>query len=202
MSILESSADTTCKSEGCNWLGLALQTLINNNINVTHFAKAIENCLQLGRGKGRNVMIAGPANCGKTFLLAPLTKIYNAFVNPACGTFAWVGIEDAEIIYLNDFRWNERVIPWHDLLRLLEGDSVHFPAPKTHYAKDILLQKDTPIFCTSIGPIVRSQNQGETEMMQIRWNMFKFFYQIASNNAIDIPPCETCFSKFILTYSK
>ena len=93
-----------------------------------------------GRGKGRNVMIIGPANCGKTFILKPLCDIFNAFVNPASGTFSWVGVEEAEIIFLNDFRWSERIIPLQDLLRLLEGDTIHIATPKTHFAQDIILQ--------------------------------------------------------------
>ncbi len=76
-------------------------------------------------------MIIGPANCGKTFILRPLCDMFNAFVNPASGTFAWVAVEEAEIIFLNDFRWSERILPWQDLLRLLEGDKIHIATPKT-----------------------------------------------------------------------
>ena len=94
------------------------------------------------------------------------------------------------------------MIQWQDLLRLLEGDAVHFPAPKTHYAKDILLTADTPIFCTSIREITRYQNstigQGESEMMRVRWNIFKFSHQIAEDKMIDTSPCETCFAKLVL----
>ena len=93
-------------------------------------------------------MITGSANCGKTFLLDPLTLIFDTFCNPASGSFAWVGVQNAECIFLNDFRWLPQVIPWHDLLLMLEGHVVHLPAPKTHFAKDISLTSDTPIFCT------------------------------------------------------
>lgn len=91
-------------------------------------------------------MICGRANTGKTFLLKPLTSVYRTFCNPACTSFAWVGAEDAECIFLNDFRWSSQIIQWHDFLLLLEGQMVHVPAPKTHYAKDIALEKDTPFF--------------------------------------------------------
>ena len=111
-------------------------------------------------------------------------------------------MEDAELIYLNNFRWNEKIISWQDLLRLLEGDSVHFPAPKTHYAKDILLTRDTPIFATSIGPITRYQNaslaQQETRMMEVRWKIFKFHPQISTEEMLEATPCGKCFAKLIL----
>ena len=94
-------------------------------------------------------MLTGAANCGKTFLLKPLNSIYHTFKNPATATFAWVGVENAECIFLNDFHWNEKIIQWHDLLLLLEGKPVHFPAPKTHFAEDVLLESDIPVFATS-----------------------------------------------------
>ena len=58
----------------------------------------------------------------------------------------WVGVEDAECIFLNDFRLSPTLIPWHDLLLMLEGEVVHLPAPKTHFTRDIELVKDTPIY--------------------------------------------------------
>ena len=91
-------------------------------------------------------MITGNANCGKTFLLNQLNLIFNTFCNPASGSFAWFGVQNAECILLNDFRWSPQVIPCHDLLLILEGHVEHLPAPKTNFAKDISLTSDTPIF--------------------------------------------------------
>ena len=45
-----------------------------------------------------------------------------------------------------------KVISWQDLLKLLEGDAVHIAAPKRHFSKDIVMDKDTPVFATSISP--------------------------------------------------
>ena len=38
---------------------------------------------------------------------------------------------------------------WQDLLKLLEGDTVHI-APKAYFLKDIFMNKDTLNFVTSI----------------------------------------------------
>ena len=76
----------------------------------TVFSTAIISALEHGHGKGRNILIVGPANCGKTFILKPLQKIFHAFSNPSVKSFAWVGVEQAEIIFLNDFRWSEKLI--------------------------------------------------------------------------------------------
>ena len=136
-------------TEGCDglWKICAEEILANNQVPLQVFHDAVCDLLIKGRGKYQNNMTTGNANCSKTFLLNPLTLIFNTFCNPASGSFAWVGVQNAECIFLNHFRWLPQVMPWHDLLLMLEGHVVHLPAPKTHFAKDISLTSDTPIFC-------------------------------------------------------
>ena len=110
------------------------------------------------RGKYRNIIIVGAANCGKIFLLNPLNVIYNRVSDPACTSFAWVGAEKAEVLFLNDFRWSLSVIQWHDFLLLLEGQVMHLPAPKWHHAKYIVFTGDMPIFATGKNAIVFVKN--------------------------------------------
>ena len=33
----------------------------------------------------------------------------------------WIRVDKKEYIFLNDFRWNDKIIPWHDLLYDLKG---------------------------------------------------------------------------------
>ena len=147
-------------------------------------------------------MICGPANSGKTFILNPLTSIYDTFCNPASSSFAWVGAENSECIFRSDFRWSVQVIQWHDFLLMLEGQMVHLPAPKTHYAKDIVFDKDTSIFCTSKQPIVYIRNgvldQRETDMMSVRWKIFTFSVRIQEKDQRELPKCAKCFATFVL----
>ena len=109
--------ECTCQTHR-EWETCALEILHNNDIPPRQFGASLNNSLMRGRGKYRNVMLTGPANCGKTFLLKPLNKVYHAFANPASTSFACVGAENAEIIFLNDFRWSPQIIAWHDLLLL------------------------------------------------------------------------------------
>ena len=149
-------------------------------------------------------MIVGPANCGMTFLLKPLKVIYHTFCNPVTGSFAWVGIQDAECIFLNDFRWSPQLIPWHDLLLMLEGEVVHLPASKTHFTQDIEFEKDTLIFCTSKRPLIFVKNgvvdDRETEMMAVWWNVFCLNYAIPlqQQQQQDVKPCPKCFATLVL----
>ena len=107
--------------DGCGgrWKGMGDDILRRNGIDSHGFCRALHELLEKGRSKNRNILLTGPANCGKTFLLKPLTVIYRSFSNPATNTFAWVGVDKAEVMFLNDFRWSREMIPWHDLLLLL-----------------------------------------------------------------------------------
>ena len=93
----------TCNMDS-EWHNCALQLLGNNNIAVGNFAGCIKDLLAKGRGKFRNIMLTGPENCGKTFLLNLLNKVFNTFTNPASTSFAWVGAEKAEVVFLNQIR--------------------------------------------------------------------------------------------------
>ena len=116
--------------------------------------------------------------------------------------FAWVGAEDAGCIFLNDFHWSSQIIQWHDFRPLLEGQMVHLPAPKSHYPKDIALEKDTPIFCTGKQPFVYIKNgvidERETEMMSVRWKIFHLNVQIQKDVQKELRNCCKCFATFIL----
>jgi hypothetical protein len=63
LQILEEAREGECVT-GCDeqWKYLALQTLERNNCSAKEFGNTIKNALTNGQGKGRNVMIIGPAN--------------------------------------------------------------------------------------------------------------------------------------------
>ena len=142
MEILTEAFKSICPA-GCNglWLKCAREVLAKNGIDINEFANLVKESLTKGRGKHRNLMIVGPTNCGKTFILKPLTQVYATFCNPASETFASVGIENAECIFLNNFRWSAQLIPWHDLLLL-----VHLPARRRIILKTSSLLKTLRIF--------------------------------------------------------
>jgi len=186
----------------CEWLRCAVSILQSNSINVYVFAAAMRNALKNGRGKGNNVLIVGPANCGKSFLLTPLQLVYKAFVNPSNTKYAWVTLEDKEVALLNDFRWSSECIDWKDFLLLLEGDTVNLPRPKNSYPTDLTVDRSNtvPFFSTSIRPFEyvgkgNSKDPGETAMMDTRWQVFTFTKAI--ENPRKVLPCRRCFADLI-----
>ena len=92
-----------------------------------------------------------------------------------------------------------------NLLLVLEGDPVHLPAPKSHFWRDIVLDRDTPIFGTSKqefafvrGGVV---DEREIEMMKVRWRIFHLNRQIRLEDERKVPPCGKCFARFVLIES-
>lgn len=204
LELLAAALNEKCNEECQNreWLRCAISILQRNSINVYVFAAAMRNALQNGRGKGNNVLIVGPKDCGKSFLLRPLQLVYNAFVNPSNTKYAWVSLEGKEVALLNDFRWSQECIDWKDFLLLLEGDTVNLPRPKNAYATDLNIPSSNtiPFFSTSIRPFEycgkgNSKDPGETAMMDVRWRVFTLTKEIEEPRKI--ADCARCFADLV-----
>ena len=141
------------ENSGGVWLTCAKQVLRQNYFNV--YAAAIHDAITTGRQKNNNIMLVGPTNCGKSFLLYLSEIIFRSFINRANGRYEWVGLGTCKIAYLNDFRLSTEIISWSDFLLLLEGQTVYFPRPKNMYATDLCISRDNhlSIFATSKFPV-------------------------------------------------
>jgi len=201
--------DREC-TEGCSgeWFNCAKEILRNNKINMYTFADAIRQCIIKGRQKRNNVMLVGPTNCGKSFLLDPLECIYKAFMNPSSTSYAWVGLDECEVAYLNDFRYTTDCIKWSDFLLILEGQTVNLPRPKNQFSTDLTISRENtiPFFATSKGPIeyvkYNVRDDVESEMMASRWNMFQFSNQITADKIKIVKPCPHCFANLVMQGSE
>ena len=93
------------------------------------------------------------------------------------------------------------MIPWQEFLNLLEGQSVYLAAPRTHYARDILITDDVPIFTTTIAPIMfagKSANvEGENAMMEESRLKFQLSVQIPLPEQKTVKSCSRCFCEFV-----
>ena len=90
-----------------------------------------------------------------------------------------------------------------NLLLLLEGETVRLPAPKNHFASDIVVDSDIPIFATGKEKIKfkglhNTIDEREDKMMDCRWKIFQFFHEFTEGNAKSIHPCGKCFAKLTL----
>ena len=167
------------------WLKSSKEVLQNNKTNVFFFACALKNTYLKGRQKNTNFLIVGPTKCGKSFMLNLIELMFKVFVNPATGWYAWVGLNECEVAYLNDFRWSTEITTWSDILLLLENQTMHLPRPKNRYATGMYIQRKNtiPVFATRKKPIefIEKYNicdERESVMMSSCWDTFSFTYQI------------------------
>ena len=157
------------------------------------------------RQKNASILLHGPTNCGKSFLLNPLELIYKTFCNPATSRYAWVGLDNAEGAYFNGFRWSSEIIAWNDQLLLLGSSTVHLPRPNNVYATDMETSRENtiPFFATTKKPITfvgkyNTHDERETDMMSCHWNMFAFTHKIPLSEVKDTDPCPHCFVELVM----
>ena len=201
MQLVLSYLDKPCV-DGCNgdWIEAAVEVLMNNDINVFTFAGAVRKLLGEGRKKFNNLLLTGPTNSGKSFLLNPLEDIFKCFTNPAPGKYAWVGLDECEVCLLQDLRWSEELIKWSDFLLLLEGQTVHLARPKNLFSTDLTIHKSNtlPFFASTKEPLeffnrFNVRDNKETAMMNSRWRMFNFKHSMPEEEIKDIKGCVHCF---------
>ena len=112
------------------------------------FLQAIKNILEKGRENFRNILIKGPGNTGKHFLLVHWTLCTGhsvTQVHPRLG--GWVGRSRKGRGYcLQWLQMEPQIIQWHNLLQMLEGQSSHLPAPKSYFSKDLEFTRHPPSF--------------------------------------------------------
>ena len=209
-----------CSCGGGVWLALAFDLCEKNGLDSSYVGGLFYNCLAQGRSKHTNVIIIGESNCGKTFLLEPLSRVFeNTMHTPASSVFGWLGVETAQVVFLNDFRWvnpvtqKQGVITWDAFLRLLEGKNCALPAPMNSHASHIILpaSNDVPIFCTSIDQIKYYQfredeprtarHVKEDGMMEERWikNPLHLKHVFTEDEKVEVDACAWCFCKFVLS---
>ena len=73
-SFLTANCVDQCNGE---WLPFDKQVLWQNNFNVNLFADSVREAIINGRQKNNSIMLVGPTNCGKSFLLSPLENMEN-----------------------------------------------------------------------------------------------------------------------------
>ena len=104
--------------------------------------------------KNKNLIITGPANCAKTFILKPLKLIFSdsIFESPDNNNHAWAGSEKAKVFLLNDSRKTKDLNLWNDMLVLLAGETVKLTAPRKIYSEGIVISTDVAISATNKSP--------------------------------------------------
>ena len=104
MKFLEESAASFCvDGRSGQWISAATEILVNNGIGLKSFSSAIFNAVKHGREKIEMYIFMVQLIQVKPSISTQAKMKYECFKIPAAGTFAWLGIENAEVVWLNDF---------------------------------------------------------------------------------------------------
>ena len=89
------------------------------------------------------------------------------------------------------------------MLLILKGENVKLPSLKRQFASDVYINTYILIFGTSKAKIEfvgkhNTRDDRETEVMEIRWNIFEFTHRIPQAYKKIITPCPRCFTELVL----
>ena len=77
-------------------------------------------------------------------------KLYKWYQIAQRTTYAWTGLDETEVAFLNDFRRSKELIAWHELLNLLKGTPCKLSRPKNVFATDLSIPRSNGIpFCAT-----------------------------------------------------
>ena len=197
------AAECTCP-ESSLWLRLARDTLQRNFLDGP-FQKHIADALAYGRAKKRNVFLLGPTNAGKSFLIKPLTLLFRTYSIPDSGSYQLEMILDKEVIYLNDFTWDERWLKWQFLKTFLEGDAIQVGLPKNR-GGNVVFKRDSPVIGSCCAPVqlfnkggkAMSLNVSETQQMQSRITYLIMQQPVPAESLVECPACAHCAATLYL----
>ena len=205
--VLQDAATRACTCGG-TWGDYARQILQKNDISLTGWCQAMATSLKDGRAKGALVCHAGlHGNEGKSFLLRPLLQVFGAesvFVAPPSkSTFPLMGLEKARLAWLDDWRFNEDIIPYTLQLLWFEGAPFIISRPQNHFSGHLRYSKDDPVFITTLMTDLKELKgkkflqQGDVDMMLKRLLVFSFSKPISIPKAT-VQGCASCFAQLVL----
>ena len=115
------------------------------------FQAAVLSTLRAGRAKMRNLCLIGEADCGKSFLLKGLEKIYHTYDRPDGGSYQLEDLLEKEAVFLNDFEYDTAAkdwMPWSFFKNFLEGQHVRVAKPKNR-GGNVVFTGTAPVFMTA-----------------------------------------------------
>jgi hypothetical protein len=206
MELLHEALGFKCTCAGA-WFDAARHILNVNDIHEEVWRKAMLEALADGRSKGNLVTHAGvEGNEGKSLLLRPLGLVFGAdmlFSAPPKNAFPLVELEQARVVLLDDWRFNEEIISYNLQLLWFEGATFVIARPQNQFSGHLRYTKDDPIFITTLESDItslknkRNLAHGDIDMMLKRLMVFHFKTKV--NFGKDVARgCGHCFARFLL----
>ena len=126
---------SACTCEG-KWISTVVGAFIQNGIPITEVCYDLYCALRDGRGETTPVIVFAGAHGGegKSMFLKGLVPTFGSefiFKGPVKGNYPFLGIDGSKVSFLDEWRFDEKVIPWSVQCLWYEGSPVPSPRPKT-----------------------------------------------------------------------
>lgn len=207
LDLLQAAALAACCCGG-RWGQAAAELFERNGLDSCEWAASVLNALRVGRQKGNVVCHAGlEGDEGKSFLLEPLAAVFGAdsvFTTPSRSSFPLLGLESCRVALLDDWRFNEDVVPFNVQLLWFESKPFVISRPQNQFTGHLRYGGDAPVFITTleadITKVKAGLQSGDIEMMVKRLKIFRFHAKVVRPDR-SIPACGACFAKLVLCHS-
>lgn len=148
------AAGEPCVCQGC-WRQAAEWSLAANKVDAAEFCKHIATSLHHGRLENVPVLVCVGrfGGEGKSFLLAPLRKIFGAEhvqESPQPGNVPLLGLEKKRVVVLDEWGFGSSVVPLSLQLLWFQGKTFPVTRPQnTDYVGHLMYAGTAPVFVTS-----------------------------------------------------
>lgn len=193
----------TCTCGG-SWALAAEWLLALQHIDSQEFRSLVLRALRNGRAKDHNILICGEPDGGKSFVLKPFSRIFDAFVTRGQNErFPLQGLHHKEICLLQDVRYDSFGLSWDDWLRWGEGEDMMVKLPRCSFEASVPYKGTAPLFATMADlfsfPIAEARRAGrlverENVQWRSRWRVIMFRLPIPreQRNSTLKPCCKCC----------
>lgn len=191
------AANATCVCEHPRrWFNAAEQVVNLNEFHNMEVQLAVLGALVYGREKKRNIFIIGLTNRAKSFVMKPLSVIYQSFVPPDSGSHQLADLRGTELVWLNDFTWDPSFLAWSKFKTFMEGSPVRVAVPKTQ-GSNYTFETDSPVLGTS-PTIIAHKISSETQQMNSRVTYFTFYHFFDPDTCPKLKECQKCCAQWYL----
>ncbi len=205
MDMVQGALQKACVCGGA-WLTFALHILHRNGINPSELGQVLVRALDGGRSPTTPVVtFAGSfGGEGKSFILKGLLAVFGAdevFYTPQHQSFPFLGLENAKVVFLDDFRFFKSAVPVATQCLWFDGSALPVAKPQNQpgCSGHDIYRGTAPIFITTKMQDIEALERvgdGDASMILRRLKVFHFRERVASNVGC-IPECAHCFARLI-----
>ena len=213
---LHDAAKGPCACRGV-WCEHVLESFRLNDINAEELCGDILAALKNGRGESTPVLVLAGIRGGegKSLFLKALRTVFGSdhvFSSPQAGGFALLDLPGKKVVFLDEWRFDNAIVPYAVQDQWYDGSSVTIPRPQNVQGQigHFDYKGSAPIFATSTladlqyletmaanYPRTGLPRNTEASMMFRRLKIYRYWHKI-NKPPPKTPYCGHCFAQLIL----